>query len=679
MKKSLLMKFLVLMLSVCSVLFVLTACGDKKGGKEEGSTCEHEWVIDEDKTVYATTKETGSFAYECDKCKQTKKETMEKLTYLNGVESLVTESYGVKVTDLFYNVTHGGVSAYSASFDVAELYLNVDSDGNITGEGQGVFHIISNNKGYYYKVKAYANNDGLYAYYEGPSNSKEFDLDKGSYIKMPYDALYFGAYKGLGADASLTLEDFLNMYQEIISLELSWIDEDIVSKLEDNALFAKTSAKANYNLNQAFRKILNKFFTVETENDLTIYTLDVEALKDFNDFLYETKLETAINKIFGKDTYSKLTQKIIGIFDISFGELVDRAQAYGMNPEEFIQSYDELLAECFEAMNNYLELSSPPVFLSSVNNMLSEFVGSEIDVYEILQDEEFLNTTIGEVVEFILQKQIEGMSEDAEIDFPTTLVELKADISAGLAYFKEFTVYDLLGINQEAKEDIDGLIEYAGSCISISFALDKDGVLKQFDLSVDYEGYDESYLIQEIGTISIINGLTVEANAEQIAENYEQLADSIEFEEGKVSYDARFNDVIQDYDDWQLNFVNGKLHSITIIEYLSYSGEYYHRCETTIEVDLDKSVNIFNYDCGDFVRLDITSLGAERIYSERYYNGSDLITESMRETVEYTIAVSYNTVTGEVVIDNQGGNGNHDWDYDTGICKNCYQQIIQIG
>lgn len=592
-------------------------------------TLSHEFK--EVERVEATTTKEGYVKYECILCGDTKQEVLPKIEEILGDLTVIEvlnktlsnfdfSNIVLKITDFKGSIVSQRYiinSSYvyptdDVSFEIAEMYLGLDSNNNLIGNGTVTVNLNQGNLEQKMDIDAYLYNGVFY----GISNSKIEGIDEGSsYIKVDLagfaltDIEIFEGTKedsneigfdsllaGLNGFTGKNFESFADIEQYLKDLTV-WCEENVVPFIEKLELDE---------IDKFGKDLIEKLLTLKETTDGYQISVNSNILNEVYDYLTNTYIYDILVELFG----NKVLENIDLVLDFNVGKLI-----------EFVESKGFVLSEAVEIIDGLLQyvLETEEV---SLNAMLGQF----------MEDPEF------DIIEFINSDQIKGVSVKQLIEnyAGVEVEELKTNINQMLETFKETKLVDLIPLENASSMItlIEDYISLLCSSFTFNINIDKYFEINNVNFKVELEQNDDNKDLLPEGYQANCNlELLFNVSSYQISTNV------------KSELDQLYTDIILNIDIETIMEAEFRKVEGWEIEYV-YNGGILEKiiASNLVKKQIDSGNDSITYYCyektTEIYAADIYD-ALQTTYWEKCNNWYDL---------ELTIAVKTNRVEKEVVV-----------------------------
>lgn len=574
--------------------------------------------------------------------------------YLSSFEKFNVSDYTFKITNL--NLTNLETEI-GYKIDIAELYLRVDDYNEYFGYGYCDLLDPETNR-VLLEGRLVLGNDTIYVSSIGSIDGYYQD------VKMKFvvdDLLYL-----------LLSSEFIDNLEYFRLIEENQVLINEVLSTLKIAYFENRES-----LNNILNTVVDKLFTTTLTEDGTVtYKLNLNFLKEANNYLNTEPVKDIYETIYGIGEYDVLVNRIVGLLHNNLGEVLDILETNGIVVDEILDYIDEIIANYgYIIFDNYLEIDST-IEINTLEQLLVA-MGYDIsfeDLGELLKTEEFRTMS---VVDFLNMTIGSNYSES----------EWESLIKAGMAMAGQKSIYALVeeAVNeilgntednklsmQSIKEYIDSFIDLIDSAFSISYTVDSSGKLvsavadlnlpdvisgkvellketvSNVDIKVELEKYKEMFSNYDITFDQASNIETDYTKQIYTDENGNQVISYTYVSGSKASSGFYIEERYEFVFDSNNNFVKmGRYKEISEYDYENSSESPKIFTEYSYNEITSNNFNntlFLEFNCGNkIVNLDILSKNGE---SYRYDQWNDTISVTDNE-----ISLMYNTTTQRFVIE----------------------------
>lgn len=440
--------------------------------------------------VEATTETEGYIKYECSECGATKEDVLPKideniadLTVVDVLKKTLTNfdfnNIVLKITNLEASVVENRhiidssyvYSSDKVSFEIAEMYLGLDSNNNLIGSGNVTVKLNHGKVEEKMSVKAYLYNGVFYGIASSEVNG--VSVVNANYIKVDLAGLALSSTKMFGSQDENTneigfdsllealngttgknFESFEDVEKYLNDL-ISWCEENVVPFIEN--LDVKEIEKFG-------KDLVEKLLKLNVTTDGYQINVNTNALNELYDYLTENYIYDILADIFGE----KVLKNIELVLNFNVGKLI-----------KFVESRGFVLSEAVEIIDGLLQY-----VLETEDITLNAILGGMMDVPEF------------DIVEFVNSPEVSEISVKQLIEnyFGLEIEEFKTQVNEMLEAFKETKIVDLIPTS-EAPAMITLLDDYillASSALTIDLNINKYFNLEKINFNFSLEQNEEN-------------------------------------------------------------------------------------------------------------------------------------------------------------------------------------------
>ena len=412
-------------------------------------------------------------------------ETVPEDFYTNILESLLNEQYTIVVDSL---MIEDGIEVVNS-----ELFVSI-ADGL---DGYGTVNIKA--YGMIATFRAFVDDGIVYLCGE---NTQSLTDTKDVYMKAPL-LTYMNS---TGEMTAMSMLVSLVMSNDA----LNWINNTLIPFVLNFTEDGKDEA------NLIAKTVVNLICDVTEENGNIVITPSAEKIKALNTRLSTETIGEFIDAEFGEGAYDDLIAKVNEIFDLTIGEIIDKAKDDGADVIALVDSIDALLTK-----------------LLGEKVTLSQLMELEVSIQEMLASNELRATTVEEIVE-MLSESIGGTvspepmpnpegnqpivkpGENVEVivkPVPKSVIAAEGEmvekvekttreyVIETLTQIKDMTVYQMMGYEADAEtvKAVEDKIDEILKDLELSIKTDKNGTLISLDVKFG-EYVDASIIADYVNT-----------------------------------------------------------------------------------------------------------------------------------------------------------------------------------
>lgn len=653
-----------------------------------GTGCEHTNKV----TVYSSScTERGYTLRKCTKCGREErsdyknalghdgtvscircgKQLLGEQFFANTVSSVLNKEFAFRLTDVII-LTDG----YGYSIDFAELFVTYDENNEIYGYGSGTLYGVDESMPIQMRaaVTAVISGGSIYVKIGITNNSGQFNRDEDytytSIIEnMQYMVIPFGKVSFNGANPDL--------WYKLIPVAYDVLQTEIIPLV--NTLLELNGE----DVSELIGRIFESFCTIEKTPSGYTLTLNNEALKTLNDNLYKYTIAENIDLLLGEGTFEELRGYALRLADTTIEQIIVTAMQKGLTTDELLALADE-------------------ISITLTGCSFGQLIGYETEnIKELLKDEQFLATTVLDLVNTYLR------SQGAEITVTKAMLEEYID------EYSSRNPYDLLvlrlgGNKAEIKQTIDMYLDSVMGTADLKLYTDIYGNVTGglIDVSESELDIDGTHIVFE-GTVGITDKVSSNINYSAVVEEVREISGDFELTVPAVKMlypEAK----VETYGDGTVKSISGNVEiSRDVYEYNDGSepeydenGELigwieYIRRETRIRVkeysyEFGENPQMTVYsDCGSWYSVQFNAEGycreREILNVERLRNGE--VIENREEIFDYGsyagfVAYYYNILTGRMLPTQNGYAGEeimHNFREDKNKFLGCGDGCLEYG
>ena len=496
-------------------------------------TLNHDY--EEVERVDATVDAEGYIKYECSVCGGIKQDVLPKLDENIGDLTVIDvlnktlnnfdfKNIVLKITDFEATVIesrHVINSAYNyssdkVSFDIAEMYLGLDSNNNLVGSGNVTVKLKQGNLEEKMSIKAYLYNGVFYGISLEETNGVANSSD--SYIKVDLAGMALSSNGMFESQDETTNEIGIDSLLEVLNGNTgknfeSFEDvekylKDLISWCEENVVPFIENLDAN-EIDKFGKDLIEKLLTLNVTSDGYQLNVNSNVLNELYDYLTTNYIYDILADIFGE----KILENIDLVFNFNVGKLIKFVESRGFVLSEAVKIIDGLLQYVLEAED------------ITLNAILSNMMG----------DPEF------DVIEFVNSSQVSDISVKQLIEgyFELDIEEVKTKVNEMLEMFKTTKITDLIPISDAPAMItlLDDYILLVSSAANVNLNIDKYFNLQNIKFNINLEQNEEnSNLLPE--------GFVANCSFELLFDvsSYQMLSSV------KSEIDQLYNDIILNFD-----------------------------------------------------------------------------------------------------------------------------------
>ena len=248
-------------------------------------------------------------------------------------------------------------------------------------------------------------------------------------------------------------------------------------------------------INNVVKFVVELVCSVEATDDGYVYTLDFEKIKAINEDLASLTISQLVDKYFGEGAYASIEAALLSALSTKMGDLPEALEELGIDTELLFTAINEIVAGASEENAGFdieAALKSDEMKDVTVEQFITIIMSSmggvapnpapnpENPGYEDNED-------IGGGV--ITEEESEVKPTSAVEEGEPTAPTISQMISGYFAQFKDAKVYDLLtggdpAAVEEAKTQINAMIDMIAAMVSVSFTTDAEGYVVDCSLAI---------------------------------------------------------------------------------------------------------------------------------------------------------------------------------------------------
>ena len=531
--------------------------------------------------------------------------------------------------------------------DLAELYLSLNSEGELIGYGTGLASFNSS-------VLKGVSDAGATLYIEGTTAyldvivNGSFENDKSDRYTMAveldqmetltaalfgYINMHFNEDGMIPANVAY-LQTVIKHLPEIIS----WLEESFIP-----AISPIINESADVLLGKLDAATADFFKTTEKPDGTTVKSFDLAVLKKFNtETLAQSTVSELIDIAFGEGVYAKIKDEIPNILMITVGDLIEMYEDKGGNIEALLDSLDSL-AE---------------LLTGNEGITVEMIIGIEEDIGDLITDPTVTSVSVAQAISLMFPEQAPDLKAIADI------------INSFFADLESKTIYDFIDIELLTAANVNYVIDLMNNMITYKITLDKDGnfvslnqgfntgkiILQGNYLDCSFKANASGVIEFELSmkakdavidssfTARVIDASSVQVDEARIAEIKERISKGSELSDEEIvaivdKMMASTSSGGAAVPEYELEYIreNGKIVALVMrYEYDSGNPEYgygtYSLHEITVHFD-EITLVLVKDGCGD--TLDIALMNPSD-YTTRFY--SYIINEDGTSNLEELLA-----------------------------------------
>ncbi len=628
----------------------------------------HKWLVLE--KVPATATEAGYVLYECKNCEEQHTEILPKTEgsdldiVKDALASLFEQNMTLVLNDVYLYVEMVGASVGGEidPFDpyteelIEELYLTLDENGNLVGSGTIVADV-------YQSATSVEKSTVKFYFVDNKFYGNQITTVDG---KVTQDFMLYGDIVALVS--SQTGEIPTEMIEALLAMANAWYN-DSFKEVADKIVDTNSDA-----VNAMLEKVVEKVLILEDTEEGKTITLNVLALQNLVDFLYNNTLYDVLAEVTG----TAVLENVDLIFDFNVGKLIDFVESKGFVLEEVMASLDDLVVLM-------AEMGMVPEDADSVNTLVQIMTGSEeeVDILAMITSDEVKAVSVGDFIMMLIagKNNNEGYGDEETEDLPKvyseeesdefTIDNIKAQVIETIESLKDVKLFDMLAANmdmtaEELKEMVDQILALLNDSFGASALLDSNNNVVKATINVNV---DLGPIALEGAIILDSNYVPVKPNTD-VKEEVSDLQDAIDlYNNIEVFIGYMANDWCEF--DLVYNEETGELETLVVTRiYNKYNGIILDYEVYTINAEDIKNYNQMytSNECSDWLEIGFGVNAYVERYSSKYGISADGVIDStsitpiLQETYNdnYYLYVYYNPLTGDFT---DGATASHNYEF----------------
>ena len=397
---------------------------------------------------------------------------------------------------------------------------------------------------------------------------------------------------GFNVDAVITTLKFMSILPDVeINVEEILETVNSVVKFINSIDFEKLFDEIEQTMIKAFNKAFDLLFIEENVDAGVKYTLNYGIIKDANQYLNDTMLETIINSVLGDGFVDNTAAYLSFLLDSKLCDLKTMVEGFiGITLEDLLDEIDK-----------YAEKYAP-VINPIINSLIEETpYATNVDVLTYVQvittmarsafeNEQFMNQTLGETIAMFSGE--ENM----------TVEQIKGYITTAVEFLKANTVYDVL--------------------FNVGVIKDKAGLYNKINEFADMltENYPVYFVINASGELEELSAEIVDKKMSILVQKGDKIGEIFTAEEKEEISSAATKYTLADFKEYEYTYLYYGIElsvkvKITSLEDGSFviertDGDYVDSTTDTYFIE-DAALNNGFIEIGE---------DDEIIYSAQYYN-----------------------------------------------------------
>ncbi len=440
--------------------------------------------------VEATTEKEGFIKYECSECGATKQDVLPKLDEIVGdltvsdvlnkaLDNFDFNNIVIKITNFEATVVENRhiinssytYSAGNLTFEIAEMYLGLDSNNKLVGSGNIIVNLKRDNVSEKMSIKAYLYDGIFYGISVQETNGVLSDND--NYIKVDIANLALssmGAFESMEEDSNeitfdsllaalngTTGKDFASFeeVEQYLKDLISWCEENVVPFIENLDI---------EEIEKFGKKLIEKLLTLNETNSGYQINVNTNALSELYNYLTSNYVYDILVDIFG----TKVLENFDLVLQFNVGKLIKFVESKGFVLTEAVKIIDGLLQYALETEEVSLNMI--------IGGMMDD---PEFNIIEFINSPEILEISVKQLIENYFKL-------DAE--------EFKNNVNEMLEAFKQAKIVDLIPL-EDASAMLTLIADYislVSSSLTVNLNIDKYFNLEKFSFDFNLEQNDEN-------------------------------------------------------------------------------------------------------------------------------------------------------------------------------------------
>jgi len=627
----------------------------------------HKWVVVE--KVPATLESEGYIKYECH-CGETYTKVLPILTeedltpnldiISDALASLADQNMVLVLNDFYLKVYMGRASSSGSSnyveyyqiFNVEELYLSLDENGQLVGSGTLTGEVYSGSTTLV-AVKLYVQDNTAYiqALLTEDGNTEE-QIVVANIVEL--------IETGIGQAPMNT-----QMVAGLLAVAQQWYEESFHEIVDSLVEVNEQDAK------KLLDSILGTIFAIEETEVGHSIVLNIAGLQDVANYLYEHTVYDVAELILGKE----ILENIDLVFDFSVSDLIAFLAERGLVIDDLLASLDDLVVILSEVG------MVPEV--STVDELIAALMGTEeFNIKELINSEDVQNISVGDLILMIItsvnsgqntpdggyddgvKEEIKPMSDDT-----LTIEDIKAMVNDTIAELKNVTAIDMVcnmtGMPaEEVKEMVNAIISLANESVVLETLTNELGQVTSSSLTIQLE----SGSMDINGAIKVVNSYEPVHNNSELKAQYDEIWANIDVV-GNL-------EVILGYETSNHSYYNSSSYELIyneaneVVEICIHNDYFYGMDEegngygsrSTYRFSMDALNNFMSYiitdRCGDWKNCELIIPAVCEDYDAKYSASYDKETGDVTLTLEecylvnshdttYSLDIYYNQTTNQ--------------------------------
>lgn len=374
--------------------------------------------------------------------------------------------------------------------------------------------------------------------------------------------------------------------------------DDIIEKVNSvvkfiNSIdFEKLFDEIEQTMIKAFNKAFDLLFIEENVDAGVKYTLNYGIIKDANQYLNDTMLETIINSVLGDGFVDNTAAYLSFLLDSKLCDLKTMVEgAIGITLEALLDEIDKYAEEFAPTINQIINSIIEEQSYATNVDVLPVIKGATAMARTYLADEEFMGRTLGETIEMFSGE--ENM----------TVEQIKGYITTAVEFLKANTVYDVL--------------------FNVGVIKDKADLYNRINEFADMltENYPVYFVINASGELEELSAEIVDKKMSILVQKGDKIGEIFTAEEKEEISSAATKYTLEDFKGYEYTYINWADIELTVkVEITAMENGLYVITRTDGDV-VESTTYTYCID-GAALNNDFIEIGekGEIIYSAQYYN-----------------------------------------------------------
>lgn len=374
--------------------------------------------------------------------------------------------------------------------------------------------------------------------------------------------------------------------------------DDIIEKVNSfvkfiNSIdFEKLFDEIEQTMIKAFNKAFDLLFIEENVDAGVKYTLNYGIIKDANQYLNDTMLETIINSVLGDGFVDNTADYLSFLLDSKLCDLKTMVEgAIGITLEALLDEIDKYAEEFAPTINQIINSIIEEQSYATNVDVLTVIKGATAMAREFLASEEFMGRTLGETIEMFSGE--ENM----------TVEQIKGYITTAVEFLKANTVYDVL--------------------FNVGVIKDKADLYNRINEFADMltENYPVYFVINASGELEELSAEIVDKKMSILVQKGDKIGEIFTAEEKEEISSSATKYTLEDFKGYEYTYINWADIELTVkVEITAMENGLYVITRTDGDI-VESTTYTYSID-GAALNNDFIEIGEEGeiIYSAQYYN-----------------------------------------------------------